>query len=364
MMPPRPLPYDWKDLRARLQARISDLLPQLGIADQARAGKVTPRNPTRDDRHPGSFVIWTGRDVAGAWRDYATGESGDVVDLIGYLNGLATRMDAYWWALEFLGLGRGEVRSAGQAEADRRRAARDRKAAEARREADEVGKSAELFAWWRSLAPIAGTLAETYLVEARGIDLSRLRHLPGALRFTPALDHIDLETGELTLWPCMVAAMTRGTRLAGVHRTWLASDGGGKAPVTRPKMMKGPARGAAIRLSAGPSGFSPTKAEAKNLSEPLILGEGIETTLSCAVARPDYRAWAAGSLSLMGAIDWPACASAVILLQDAMAPGSPAAEAFARVLAHWRAQAAGRPVKTGASRVGSDFNDWMRGEAA
>jgi hypothetical protein len=44
------------------------------------------RNPTRIDRHPGSFSI---NIMTGAWADFATGDKGgDVVSLFGYLRGI------------------------------------------------------------------------------------------------------------------------------------------------------------------------------------------------------------------------------------------------------------------------------------
>jgi hypothetical protein len=223
----RPLPYDWKTVRAQLQRRVPALLRRLGISDRdiAAGAVVTPPNPTRRDRHAGSFVIWTAGDGPGAWKDYATGEQGDVFDLIAYLGRLQGKMDVYWWALDFLGLGRGEVRTKAQAEQDRERAERDRRAFEAKRQEDEEGQSAALKTWWLTLAPFAGTLAETYLREARGIPLSRLAHPPGALRFAPQLEHFDKDTGEITAWPCMVSAMTKGSKFAAVHRTWLQPDG-------------------------------------------------------------------------------------------------------------------------------------------
>lgn len=354
----RELPYDWKDVRRRLQGRVPALLRRLGIDAPVRGGVCTPLNPRRADRHAGSFVIWTEGDAAGAWRDYACGEdcAGDVFDLIGYLEGLRAKIDAYWFALEFLGLGRGEVRTAAAADLDRRRAEEERLAAEAKRQEGEDARSGALFAAWLKLPPIAGTVAETYLREARGIDLSRIRP-SGALRFAQRLEHVDEATGEVTCWPAMVAAMTRGKRLAALHRTWLEPRGRGKADVAKPKKMIGPARGAAIRLASGPSGLSPTKAWAMGRCGPLVVGEGIETVLSVAVARPDYRAWAAGSLSLMGLIDWPECADAVCLLRDN--DWHPEAhKAFDAALAHWRGQAHGRPITDAASAVGSDFNNW------
>ncbi len=354
------LPYHPLEIRERLQARIHDLLPALGIVERAASGVVMPRNPTRDDKRAGSFVIWTGGHAPGAWTDYATGEKGSVYDLIVYLAGLREWIDGYWWALEFLGLERGVIRTAEADQAERQRRERDRAAAEAKAAVAADEKSAALFARWLKLAPIEGTAAETYLRQARGIDLSRLPRQPGALRFAPELEHQDDETGELTVWPAMVAAMTRGKKVVSLHRTWLAPDGMGKAPVAVAKKMMGPSKGAVIRLSRGKSGLGPEKAAEAGKLGPLAIGEGIETGLTVAVAKPNYRVWAGGSLAGMRGFDWPDCASAVVLLRDNDL-GDQARAEFDRVEAHWRAQAKGRPVVVAASAVGSDFNDLVRG---
>lgn len=52
-----------------------------------RAGEWIARNPTRDDRRPGSFLINV---QSGKWADFATGDrGGDVVSLYAYLEGLS-----------------------------------------------------------------------------------------------------------------------------------------------------------------------------------------------------------------------------------------------------------------------------------
>lgn len=366
-----PLPYDEKEIRRRLQAALPSLLGKLGIKERVRAPLMYPlnlwRRGSKPDRTPGSFVIWTSGDAAGAWRDYAcpADVAGDVYDLIVYTLRLKGWIDAYWWALDFLNLQRegGAVRGAAQAELDRQRAEQDRRDAEAATSAADAEKSAALFAGWLKLAPIAGTVAETYLREARKIPLERLAHMPGALRFDPALEHFDEETGEFTVWPGMVAARTRGSKVVGVHRTWLAADGSGKAPLAKAKKMAGRGQGSAIRLTAGPSNLSPAKALEAGKYGPLAVGEGIETCLTVACARLDLRVWAAGAISFMGLLTWPDCANAVVLLgENDWKPQ--ARRAFAAVEAHWRAQAKGRPVHVAASEVGSDFNDWARGAAA
>lgn len=362
----RELPHHPKKVRAELQRRIDRLLPALGIKEKPANEIVTPLNPTRADRHAGSFVIWTGGDAIGGWKDYATDEQGDVFDLIRYLKRLKAWIDAYWWALEFLGLERGTVRSASQAQIDNERAARERKAAEARAGAEADKKAgAALKMWLGCPKDIRGTLAWTYLTQARGLPMERFERGPGALRFHPALEHVDRESGEVTEWPALVSAMSRWAdgKVRGVHRTYLAPDGLGKAPVATAKKMVGVARGCAIRVSKGGSDLSPEKAAAAGERKTLIVTEGIEDALTAALARPGDRVWAAGSLSLMGTLGWPDCAGAVVLVADNDWDTPQAVAAFDKVSARWAAMAAGRPLKVVRAQAGKDLNDWARGKA-
>lgn len=365
-----PLPHDWKAVRRELQRRILSLLPALGFNDPPRAGLVTPLNPRRNDRNPGSFVIWTEGDGVGAWRDYALGDEakGDVFDLIGYVLGLQAPIDAYWWALDFLGWGRGVVRSAEQAALDRQRQEADARAAAARAAQDADAKANKAFGSWLHCAKdIADTPVWTYLTRARGLPLERLPALPGALRYAAQLvERIDAETGEVIEWPGMVSAMSHWEtgRVRAIHRTFLAPDGMGKAPIENAKKMKGDTRGCAIRLSKGESGLTPEEAARRGVAGPLVITEGIEDGLTAAIASPASRVWAAGSLSLIGALGWPACASAVVLVADNDWDKPQAVAAFERVLAHWKTMAEGRPLKVVRAQAGKDLNDWARGETA
>ena len=89
-------------------------------------------------------------------------------------------------------------------------------------------RSTAALAIWQSTALAVGTPVETYLL-ARGLNLS----LPPSLRFHRGLKH---PSGGI--WPCMVALVTRGADNApvAIHRTFLARDGSGKAPVDPKKM--------------------------------------------------------------------------------------------------------------------------------
>lgn len=369
MVEARPLPYAWPEVKARLQAGLPGVLAALGLRYRERDSEAVlhPCNPTRNDKHPGSFVIWTQGTAAGAWKEYAgVPAQGDVFGLIGYVLGLRERIDAYWWALEHLGLERGRVRTKAEDRLARERREKDAAAQKAKDAEAAARKSRALFGLWLGLPGIQGTPAERYLREARGIPMERLAHTPGALRWAEAVDWVDPETGEVFEWRhCMVSAMTRGTQVTGLHRTWLKPDGSGKAGRRKDKTMIGVCSGAAIRLSPGPSGLSPTAAAKKGRTDPLAIGEGIETALSVAAARPDYRVWAAGSLDLMRLFGWPPCASAVVLLRDNDWDTPEAIEGFARVEAHWRKEAQGRPVVVAAPPADmDDFNSWAQGVAA
>ena len=141
----------------------------------------------------------------------------------------------------------------------------------------------------------------------------------------------------------MVALVTRGaddTPLA-IHRTFLARDGQGKAPVEPAKMMLGPCRGGAVRL--GEPG------------DVLMIGEGIETCLA-AMQATGHPAWAALSTSGLRALDLPGSVREVIVLADGDDPGEAAARDCAL---RWMRQ--GRRVRIARPPRGMDFNDVLLG---
>ena len=143
----------------------------------------------------------------------------------------------------------------------------------------------------------------------------------------------------------MVALVTDGadgTPLA-IHRTFLARDGGGKAPIEPQKMMLGPCRGGVVRLA--------------DPGDVLMVGEGIETCLA-AMQASGHAAWAALSTSGLRALNLPNDVRDVIVLAD----GDEAGEAAARECAlRWKRE--GRRVRIARPPWGMDFNDMLRGRA-
>ena len=108
--------------------------------------------------------------------------------------------------------------------------------AERRRKIDQARRC------WAEAGPIAGTLAERYL-RARGITCD----LPPTLRFHPTCWHGP----TASKLPAMVAAVSIGRKVVGVHRTYLAEPNV-KAFGKESKLMLGRCAGGAVRLSGGP----------------------------------------------------------------------------------------------------------------
>lgn len=200
---------------------------------------------------------------------------------------------------------------------------------------DDAIRTKAALAIWKATMPTDGTQVEKYLAS-RGLHISP----PTTLRFHPGLKHPSGSS-----WPAIVALVTHGADDAplAIHRTFLARDGRGKAPVDPQKMMLGPCRGGAVRLA--PSG------------DLLMVGEGIETCLA-GMQATGYPAWAALSTPGLRALDLPDDIRDVIVLAD----GDPAGETAARDAAlRWNRE--GRRARIAHPPQGMDFNDMLVGHA-
>ena len=198
--------------------------------------------------------------------------------------------------------------------------------------ADALKRTEAALAIWQASRAVEGTSVATYL-RSRGL------YLPAspALRF-----HAGLKHPSGGIWPAMVALVTHGATgsAIAVHRTFLARDGGGKAPVDPAKMMLGPCRSGAVCLG-----------------EPravLMVGEGIETCLA-AMQATGNAAWAALSTSGLRSLDLPRDVRDVIVLADGDEPGEAAAQDCAR---RWHRE--GRRVRIARPPIGMDFNDLLK----
>ncbi len=92
---------DFARLRADLQHRLPDIV-RLLLPDGRLVGRAwVTLNPTRHDRHAGSFRI---NIQTGCWADFATGDrGGDVISLAAYLQG-CSQIDAARGLIQMAGL--------------------------------------------------------------------------------------------------------------------------------------------------------------------------------------------------------------------------------------------------------------------
>ncbi len=131
----------------------------------------------------------TAKGLAGRWTDAATGEHGDLLDIIRESLGLIAFADVAKEARSFLGVSHVDACSPTPVHNS------------ARVPAGPVEAGRRLFGMSQ---PINGTVVETYL-HGRGI--TNL-HGTGALRFHPRCYYRPDDLGPTETWPAMIAAVT------------------------------------------------------------------------------------------------------------------------------------------------------------
>ncbi len=264
-----------------------------------------------------------GPGAAGKYTDAATGEHGDLLDIIRERTGITRFPDLLAEARVHLGRPQPVLPDANSP--------RSRKSP-----SGTPASASRLFA---ASFPLAGSLAETYL-RSRGIT-----HVVSSavLRFHPKCWHRDEGQTKPVPRPAMIAAVTDGAGvLQGVHRTWLAPDGQDKAAVDTPRRAMGHLLGNAVRIAPA--------------DQTLVLGEGIETMLSVREAAPSLPVWAALSSGHLGAVLLPEGLQRLYIARDRDPAGARAAE---RLTA--RASEVGVQVIVLEPQLG-DFNDDLRAD--
>lgn len=263
----------------------------------------------------------SGRGAAGKWTDAATGEHGDLLDVIRESCGLIDFKDVAEEARTFLSLPHPEP----DPDHQRRPASAPAGSPEAAR---------RLFAMSR---PITGTVVETYL-RKRGITAL---HGTGSLRFRPRCYYRPDEHSPTETWPAMIASVTDlDGRITGVHRTWLSPEGSGKAPIDTPRRAMGDLLGHAVRLCTA--------------HDVMAAGEGIETILSLRMALPGLPMAAALSAAHLAAILFPATLRRLYIARDDDPAGDGARDSLVE-----RARDAGIEAIALSPTLG-DFNEDLR----
>lgn len=269
---------DASELAHRL-ARNAEAVCRRYLSNGRREGRYWMVGDVRNTPGRSMFVRLagpeSGKGASGKWTDAATGEHGDLLDVIRESCGLMDFADVANEARAFLSLPQPE-----QPRDERRRTLHP-----APTGSPEAAR--RLFAMSR---PIHGTLVEAYL-RRRGITSL---HGTGSLRFHPRCYYRPDEHSATETWPAMIAAVTDlDGRLTGAHRTWLNPEGFdpsrlGKAPIDTPRRAMGDLLGHAVRFGLA--------------GDVMAGGEGIETMLSLRMALPNMPMVAALSAAHLAAI--------------------------------------------------------------
>lgn len=221
---------------------------------------------------------------AGKWTDAATGEHGDLLDVIRESQGLSNFTDVVAEAEMFLGI----PRSVHKAQAPLCKTENSSR--------DPVISARRLFAAAR---PIPGTIVEAYL-RNRGITAL---HETGSLRFHPRCYYRSDALNPIQPLPAMVAAVTDlSGRITGVHRTWLAPNGSDKAAITTPRRAMGHLLEHAVRFGGA--------------DDVMAVGEGIETILSVRTLLPNLPMAAALSAAHLAVIAFPPGLRRLYIVRD------------------------------------------------
>ena len=263
---------DASDLASRLGQR-AEAVCRRYLGAGRRQGNYWQVGDVRNTPGKSMFVRLkdTAKGPAGKWTDAATGEHGDLLDVIRESLGLIDFADVAEEARTFLSL-------PPDPEPERRQHART---------PAPPGSTEAARRLIAMCQPIGGTLVEANL---RGRGITAL-HGCGSLRFHSRCYYRPDEHSPTETWPAMVAAVTDlSDKITGAHRTWLAPDGSGKAPIDIQRKAMGDLLGHAVRF--GLSG------------DVLAAGEGIESVLSAREVMPSMSAAAALSAAHLAAIQF------------------------------------------------------------
>ena len=316
--------HDASDLAQRL-GRNAEAVCREYLSNGRREGRYWLVGDVRNTPGRSMYVRLSGADsgkaAAGKWTDAATGEHGDLLDVIRESLGLIDFKDVAEEARRFLSLPRPEP--------DIQPKPRPSSAATGSPEA-----ARRLFAMSQ---PISGTVVETYL-RGRGI---MALHGTGDLRFHPRCYYRPDQHSPTETWPAMIASVTDlGGHQTGAHRTWLAPDGSKKAPIDTPRRAMGDLLGHAVRFGVA--------------DDVMTAGEGIETMLTLRTALPNLPAVAALSAAHLAAIAFPATLRRLYIARD----DDPAGDGAMTTLIE-RAETVGIEAIALSPRLG-DFNEDLR----
>lgn len=358
------------EVKGALQQQVESLVRDLLPGGKRSGNTYTVRSPVRHDKKAGSFVVWLSGPARGAFKDYADDSAkGDILDLIGLCNGMGKdKKAALAWAEDWLGWKTMSKAKRAVLVKEVRKRAQEEKAEEAARQRQLINKARKT---WAHTQPIEGSIGEVYF-RHRGIVLDEIRNRTDFCHFIPSTEYwllaeyeyIDGKRRKVKPGPQFPAIVSRMDNIDGhlqaLHYTFIAPDGRGKAPIedqSKAKLMFPRTSGAAIWMTRGRGNMNPDTMVARKMAAPGVVGEGIEDGLSVALAVPDARVLAAGSLPNFLTFPLHRCFNSFVLLKDNDWDKPAAQELFDK--AFRRFERSGLPVEAVSSDCGKDMNDLL-----
>lgn len=365
---------DLDTIKQGLKERIEDVCARL-LPHGRRIGRLwVSHNPvTGDWKKTPELKVALNRD-AGAWKDWRSGDKGDVLKLVQYVLGTDVK-GALAFGRDFLGLRAmsADERRDWNRKAAARRETEDRRAIERARWYRKAAEKKWLDGRQDGAGSAAEALARAYFAARRcpldavpARDRDTMRFTPAAEYWTAAEYRTDATTGRRVRtapgpdFPAVLSAYRAPTgQLVATHVTFLDPVEPQKADVPggTAKLTFGECKGGVIRVSHGPEGVPPDMARE---AHPLVVCEGIEDALSLATALPECRVWAAGSLGNLPSVPvWLDCVSEIYVARDNDWGKDQALAQFDAAIAALMAH--GKPLTVMQSHGGKDFNDLMKG---
>lgn len=343
--------YSIPQIAAALNDKIIYIVSLLGLKGRRDGIDYVCFNPTRNDRHLGSFRIITKGERRGLWIDFATGDKGDALALIAYVKKCGTHEAIKKYAEPILGITDTHKPELPNVR-DRKDWDEEFQKEEIERREDSGKRAMSIFL--KASPNLKGSPVDGYLV-GRGINMAVLGKAPGSIRYHPELFNAERQINM----PAMIALIQdcSGKPLA-LHRTYLEKVGMDwkKAELKEAKKVLGPFKGGYIPIIKGKSAKTLAMAED---GETIFIAEGVETALSVALHFPDKRVIASVSVGNIQNLTLPAAIKTVVLCldNDGENSGSPRAyDAAAR-----RFISEGRKVLEFAPPAEfGDFNDWQK----
>jgi hypothetical protein len=364
---------DIDTIKDMLKARIVEVCHRCLPRGRRDGNEWVAHNPFVDEQRktPALKVALTGN--KGAWKDYRhPTDKGDVLKLIEFTQSLASFKEVVTWAKDFLGL---EQMTPKQREALRHEAVMRKQRDEEEDRKRRQRKLEQAMALWQEAdGPGENPGAEAHAMgyfASRGCDPRNLLHpsfrtfrFSSATEWWKGAEFQHANGGQRKVkpgpqYPAIHSAMRAANgALTCCHVTYLDPVLRAKAPVAPPKLMRGEALGSVIEVARGPSEQDFWMCA---VAGPLIIAEGIETALSLALAVPEARVWAAGSLAGLGAcpVQLP-CVGEIALARDNNEGNAQAQKALRQAVL--KLEEADKPLVVMASHVGDDFNDLTQGD--